>query len=158
MRLRERVFIVTVIFYSFVTVIFGVQIYGQTVLGQVTRGQTVQTRNPVPFPPHKSHFEEHAFAQDSLGYMWIATLGGLNQYNGYEYRHFSHIPTDSTSLGHDFVFSLLIDSSHTFWVGTANGVSIFDFEKSRFVHYSSVMTPVYSFLKITTVEFGWRRR
>lgn len=151
MRLRERVVIATVIFYSFVAAIFGVQIHGQTV-----HAQTVQTRNPVTLSPDISHLDVNAFAQDSLGYMWIATLGGLNQYNGYEYRHFSHVPTDSTSLGHDFVFSLLIDSSHTFWVGTANGVNIFDFEKSQF-RYSSIIAPVYSFLKTIMVKFGWRR-
>lgn len=146
MRPKIRV-IETVIFYAFVAAILGVQVHGQTVRRQMLQEQTIQTRNPVTLSPDISHLDVNAFAQDSLGYMWIATLGGLNQYNGYEYRHYSHIPTDSTSLRHDFVFSLLIDSSHTFWVGTANGVSIFDFEKSRFVHYSSVMTPVYSFFE-----------
>ncbi|WP_298650912.1 hybrid sensor histidine kinase/response regulator transcription factor [uncultured Proteiniphilum sp.] len=97
--------------------------------------------------PDISFLDVNAFAQDSLGYMWIATLGGLNRYNGYEYQHFSHIPSDNTSLGNDFVFSLLIDSSQNFWVGTANGVSSFDLETNKFNHYAGTITPVYSFFE-----------
>lgn len=91
-----------------------------------------------------SFLDVNSFAQDSLGYMWIATLGGLNKYNGYEFQHFLHDLSDSTSLWNDFVFSLLIDSSQNFWVGTANGVSYFDLKTSKFEHYLGRITPVYS--------------
>lgn len=137
MHLRKTIFIVTVVFYSSVTAIFDLSVHGQT----------VQMRQHVTLSPDISFLDVNAFAQDSLGYMWIATLDGLNKYNGYEYRHFLHIPSDSTSLGNNFVFSLLIDSSHTFWVGTANGVSTFNFETNRFTHYSGSVTPVYSFFE-----------
>lgn len=137
MCLKKILFIVTIIFYSSVMNIFSVSIHEHT----------VQTMQHLHLSPDISFLDVNAFAQDSLGYMWIATLGGLNKYNGYEYQHFLHIPSDSASLGNDFVFSLLIDSSHTFWVGTAYGVSTFDFETNRFDHYSSAMTPVYSFFE-----------
>lgn len=137
MYLRKIIFLTTIVFYSSVTALIDLS----------AQEQTVQTEQHATRSPDISFLDVNAFAQDSLGYMWIATLGGLNQYNGYEYRHFVHIPSDSTSLRHDFVFSLLIDSSHTFWVGTANGVSTFDFESNRFVHYSGSATPVYSFFE-----------
>lgn len=111
------------------------------------KGQTAQPVSYSIVSPDISFLDVNAFAQDSLGYMWIATLGGLNRYNGYEYQHYTHIPSDSTSLWNDFVFSLLIDSSHTFWVGTANGVSTFDFETNRFHHYSGIITAAYSFFE-----------
>lgn len=86
----------------------------------------------------------NSFAQDSLGYMWIATLGGLDRFNGYEYQHFTHDATDTTSLISDFVFSLLIDSSHNFWIGTSNGLNQFDFNSQRFErYYSKNYTPIY---------------
>lgn len=93
----------------------------------------------------KSHLSEHlsfqdvnAFAQDSLGYMWIATLGGLNRYNGYAFEQFLHNPSDSTSLLNDFVFALLVDSSDRLWIGTARGVCRYDFESETFVSYPGV--------------------
>ncbi len=97
-----------------------------------------------------SFLDINAFAQDSLGYMWIATLGGLDRYNGYDFRHFSHQASDTTSLCNDFVFSLLIDSSHRLWVGTSTGLDRFDFSTGRFERYSSrFITPVYSFFEAT---------
>ena len=39
-----------------------------------------------------------AFVQDSLGYMWVATLGGLNRYNGYEFKQFLHDSSEPGSL------------------------------------------------------------
>jgi len=96
------------------------------------------------FSSNISFLDVNSFVQDSLGYMWIATLGGLNRYNGYEFQHFLHHPSDSTSLWNDFVFSLMIDSSGNFWVGTANGVSRFDLQTNKFTHFQGKITPVYS--------------
>ena len=142
MCLRKVFFIAITIFCSSIMNIFIVLVHGNPV-------QTIQNSN---FSPDISFLDVNAFAQDSLGYMWIATLGGLNKYNGYEYQHFLHIQSDSTSLGNDFVFSLLIDSSHNFWVGTANGVSSFDIETNKFTHYVGATTPVYSFFEDHTKQ------
>ena len=96
------------------------------------------------FSSNISFLDVNSFVQDSLGYMWIATLGGLNRYNGYDFQHFLHNSSDSTSLWNDFVFSLMIDSSSNFWVGTANGLSRFDLQTNKFNHYQGKITPVYS--------------
>jgi signal transduction histidine kinase/ligand-binding sensor domain-containing protein/DNA-binding response OmpR family regulator len=77
--------------------------------------------------------------------MWIATLGGLNRYNGYEFMQYVHDAADSTSLNDDFVFSLFFDSSHRLWVGTTVGVNRYDFATNRFIRYSGESEPVYSF-------------
>ncbi|ETD18565.1 hypothetical protein HMPREF1199_01383 [Hoylesella oralis CC98A] len=92
-----------------------------------------------------SFLDINDFAQDAFGYMWIATLGGLDRYNGYDYLHFSHQASDSTSLLNDFVFSLLIDSSHNLWVGTSAGLNRFNYEKQCFERYTATRpAPVYS--------------
>lgn len=77
----------------------------------------------------------NAFAQDSLGYMWIATLGGLNRFNGYEFQQFLHDAARPESLPDDFVFSLFIDSARHLWVGTASGVCRYDFDSETFIKY-----------------------
>lgn len=84
-----------------------------------------------------------AFAEDSLGYMWIATLDGLNRYNGYEFESFMNDVDDPHSLMSNFIFCLLIDSSGDFFVGTARGLCRFDFGTDSFDCFSSIASPVY---------------
>ncbi len=96
---------------------------------------------------HLSHLDVRAFAQDSFDNIWIATLGGLNRYNGYEYEHFLHDASDSTSLSHDFVFSLLMDEDDVMWVGTANGVDRFDIKTGVFVHAKGLPATSFSLYK-----------
>lgn len=79
-----------------------------------------------------SFLDINDFAQDSLGYMWIATLGGLDRYNGYDFLHFVHQANDSTSLLNDFVLCLFIDSAHQLWVGTSCGLNRYNYEKKMF--------------------------
>ncbi|MDR0699887.1 MAG: response regulator [Tannerella sp.] len=85
--------------------------------------------------PFVSYLNITSFCQDSLGYMWIATLDGLNRYNGYEFVQYRHDTNDSTSLDNVFVYSLFIDSSHRLWIATATGVNRYDFATNRFVRY-----------------------
>jgi signal transduction histidine kinase/ligand-binding sensor domain-containing protein/DNA-binding response OmpR family regulator len=82
-----------------------------------------------------SYLNIQSFCQDSLGYMWIATLHGLNRYNGYEFLQYFHDTTDPTSLDNNLVFALYLDSSHRLWVGTLTGTNRYDFKSNRFVHY-----------------------
>jgi signal transduction histidine kinase/ligand-binding sensor domain-containing protein/DNA-binding response OmpR family regulator len=87
--------------------------------------------------PFVSYLNITDFCQDSLGYMWIATLDGLNRYNGYEFVHYRHDANDSTSPDNVFVYSLFLDSSHRLWVGTATGVNRYDFAANHFIHYTN---------------------
>lgn len=84
-----------------------------------------------------SYLNVQSFCQDSLGYMWIATLHGLNRYNGYEFNQYFYDKEDSTSLDNDMVFALYLDSSHRLWIGTLTGVNLYDFEHNTFIHYKN---------------------
>jgi signal transduction histidine kinase/ligand-binding sensor domain-containing protein/DNA-binding response OmpR family regulator len=87
--------------------------------------------------PFVSYLNITSFCQDSLGYMWIATLDGLNRYNGYEFVQYRHDANDSTSLDNVFIYSLFLDSSHHLWIGTATGINRYDFATNRFVRYTN---------------------
>lgn len=63
--------------------------------------------------------------QDANGYLWFATWGGLQRYDGKNYLTFRSKANDSTSLPADAVFRLLVDSKNRLWVVTANGAAIF---------------------------------
>lgn len=75
----------------------------------------------------------HDILQDSLGFMWFATKDGLNRYDGYDFKLYSHFPADSFSLSGHVVNVLFEDSFGRIWVGTHNnGLNVFDRTKERF--------------------------
>ncbi|MBQ6081622.1 MAG: response regulator [Bacteroidales bacterium] len=93
-----------------------------------------------------SHLGVRAFAQDSLGNMWIATLAGLDRYNGYEFEHFVHIPGDEHTIRNDFVFSLLADGD-LIWIGTAYGVDRYNVRSGQITRVPGAQTPAYQLYK-----------
>ena len=73
--------------------------------------------------------------QDSYGYIWVATLYGLNRFDGYHFIHYFTDKNDSTSLPDNDITRLLVDSRHRLWVGSSRGLSRFDYDNNRFVRY-----------------------
>ncbi|MGH1363991.1 MAG: two-component regulator propeller domain-containing protein [Calditrichia bacterium] len=76
-------------------------------------------------------------AQDSQGFLWIATEDGLNKYDGNKITIYRHNPDDSTSLSDNYILDLFLDSNENLWLGTFNGdLSKFDFETETFTSYT----------------------
>ena len=59
--------------------------------------------------------------QDSRGYLWLGTQGGLDRYNGYEFKHYEHESNDSTSIVNGWIRSINEDEDGLLWLGTLNG-------------------------------------
>ncbi|MGL1885122.1 MAG: methyl-accepting chemotaxis protein [Reichenbachiella sp.] len=53
--------------------------------------------------------------QDSQGYMWIGTEGGLNKYDGYGFTIFKNDQEDSTTIGANYVFNIFEDDLGFIW-------------------------------------------
>ncbi|MDH3246767.1 MAG: hypothetical protein OEM26_19250, partial [Saprospiraceae bacterium] len=68
------------------------------------------------------------FEEDGDSILWLGTRHGLVKYHFSEssVRKFDQDPTDVRSLPNSEVRSLFIDSQGRFWVGTANGLALFD--------------------------------
>src|SRR5262249_22943486 len=67
-----------------------------------------------------------AIAQDSAGFIWIGTQGGLARYDGYHYKNYLPTPGDPKALPDGYVRSL-IAAPDGLWVGTdSNGLARFD--------------------------------
>jgi len=64
--------------------------------------------------------------QDKEGYIWVATVDGLNKYNGYTFETHLNIPGDSTSLSSNLVTSLAEDYEGNILVGTQKGLNIYN--------------------------------
>ena len=75
--------------------------------------------------------------QDYQGFMWFGTQrGGLNRYDGYEFKIYKHDAEDETSLSNNFIWSMLEDSQNNLWVGTnGGGLNLYDRATDSFIHY-----------------------
>ncbi|MBL7803400.1 MAG: helix-turn-helix domain-containing protein [Saprospiraceae bacterium] len=60
------------------------------------------------------------------GFMWFATLDGLNRYDGNSFKVYRNDPQNPNSLNSDFVLELLEDSRGVLWVITDRGPNLFD--------------------------------
>jgi ligand-binding sensor domain-containing protein/signal transduction histidine kinase len=75
--------------------------------------------------------------QDKKGFMWFGTGNGLNKYDGYNFRIFTSIIDDSTSLSSNAINSIFEDSKGRIWVGTVDGVlNRFNRETETFTRYN----------------------
>ena len=74
-----------------------------------------------------------AIAQDDSGFMWIGTQEGLNRHDGIEFSTYYNIAGESTSLSHDNIWSLHVDTDGRLWVGTDIGLDYYHSETDSFV-------------------------
>ncbi len=68
-----------------------------------------------------SNNEVTSIVQDHDGFIWIGTRGGLNRYDGYQFKIFNQVPGDSNSLVNPSIESLFVDSNGNIWIGTKSG-------------------------------------
>lgn len=64
--------------------------------------------------------------------MWIGTERGLNRFNGYDFHQYFYGP-DSTSLPGNRIYDICLDRENRIWVGTEDGVALYDDDADRFV-------------------------
>lgn len=67
----------------------------------------------------------YSIVEDQYGYIWLGTARGLNRYNGDEYTQF-FFKSDGTGLPINFVLCMLYDSRNRLWIGTGNGIVLYE--------------------------------
>lgn len=81
----------------------------------------------------------NSIVQDQTGFMWFGGTHGLYRYDGYQFRIFTNIPNDSTSICGNNVISLYPDQNGYMWVGTSNaGLCLFNPEKDIFLQFPDI--------------------
>lgn len=70
-----------------------------------------------------SQITANCIFQDSQGYIWIGTRGGLNRYNGYEFEVFKNQLNNPHSLSENHVSCMNEDDKGNLWIGTSNGLN-----------------------------------
>lgn len=67
--------------------------------------------------------------QDNMGYIWAGTNGGLNRFNSYHFTKFYSSRQGDKYIGNNNIYCITDespDSRNKIWVGTADGIYIFD--------------------------------
>jgi signal transduction histidine kinase/ligand-binding sensor domain-containing protein/DNA-binding response OmpR family regulator len=78
--------------------------------------------------------------QDRHGFMWFGTYDGLNRYDGYSFKVFRNIISDSSSLSNDRINCVEGGFGDEIWIGTGKGASVynhilFQFRTIRYLPY-----------------------
>ena len=78
--------------------------------------------------------------RDKQGMIWMSRWGmGLFSFNPKDssFKQYQYSPDDSTSIGSNLIFSVIVDSSDVIWIGGVNGggISRFNRETDNFKHY-----------------------
>ncbi len=68
-----------------------------------------------------SQNEVTSILQDQHGFMWFGTRGGLNRYDGYNFKHYKPDGNKYNSLVNPSVERLYADEKGNIWIGTKSG-------------------------------------
>ncbi len=77
-----------------------------------------------------------AIYQDHLGFMWIGSLGeGISRYDGYNFKTYESVSDNPLTLSNNSISVIREDSNHNLWIGTWNGVSLYNREQEIFTRF-----------------------
>lgn len=75
--------------------------------------------------------------QDDKGYVWVGTADGLDRFNSYDFTNYRSDYRRRNTLENNCIYSLCgegFPNGDRIWVGTSDGVYIFDLKDESFVH------------------------
>lgn len=81
-----------------------------------------------------SHNWVASIMKDSKGFMWFGTGYGLNKYDGFKFKVYTHSSKDTSSITDDFIVSLSEGPDDKIWVEMRNHINIFDPITETFNH------------------------
>ena len=59
--------------------------------------------------------------QDKLGYIWVGNQGGLDRFDGYHFKQYSHDLKNKLSIGAGFIIDIKEDDKGNIWICTSYG-------------------------------------
>lgn len=91
-----------------------------------------------------------SIVQDSIGFMWFGTRGGLVRYDGNNFKKFSYDPNNQNTLSNDIITTIHIDRYGNLWIGTLEGgLNKFNPQTETFTHF------VYEKDKKNSISQNW---
>lgn len=77
----------------------------------------------------------YALHQDKNGFLWIGTHRGLNRYDGYSFRLYAYISSDTNSLSGNHIHCIKEDSNGTLWLATNKGLNSLEIATGKIKRY-----------------------
>jgi diguanylate cyclase (GGDEF)-like protein len=85
-----------------------------------------------------SNLSVSSIEEDKYGFLWFATQGGLNRYDGKEFEIFRNNPFNEEGLVNNLIQTTFYDDeNHEIWLGTYQGISRYIISEDRFINYHS---------------------
>ncbi len=106
---------------------------------QLTAGEYLRFEN-ISTEDGLSQSTITAILQDSQGFMWFGTEGGLNKYDGRQFTIYQHDKDNPLTLSDNVISSLFEDQDGSLWIGTSRGLDRLDRRTGIFIHYPQVLT------------------
>lgn len=78
--------------------------------------------------------------QDNDGFIWFGTRDGLNRFDGNHFKTFLHESDNEKSLGSNLVHSLMVRKTNEIWVGTDQGIYIYNPQREEFSLFDKIPT------------------
>lgn len=91
--------------------------------------------------------------QDSLGFIWFGTFGGVARYDGYEIKLFRHSSSDCLGLCNNRINCLAQDGQGNILIGTDKGLCILNPKTEKCIVAAASMG-----LGITKIKVGTKKR
>ncbi|HMQ46809.1 MAG TPA: adenylate/guanylate cyclase domain-containing protein [Saprospiraceae bacterium] len=89
------------------------------------RGQTDPVHLKVyGFDEGLSHRDVFKIAQDTAGYIWLATVNGLNRFDGSQFIHYNSYSREH-HIPHDYCVDMLIDPANRIWLASPDYITRF---------------------------------
>ncbi|MFA6813883.1 MAG: two-component regulator propeller domain-containing protein, partial [Bacteroidaceae bacterium] len=85
-----------------------------------------------------SHNQINNIFKDSDGFLWFSTSGGLNRFDGYQFKIFRHDDNDKYSITDNFTDNIQEDAQGNLWIHTSSSYILFDRDKEKF--YSDMLS------------------
>lgn len=79
--------------------------------------------------------------QDSYGFLWLASYDGLFRWDGYSFKKYHHDEENPRSLSHNIVYAVYEDAQRRLWVGTIDGLDLYDRTSDGFIRCSIGQQP-----------------
>ncbi|NBW38279.1 MAG: hypothetical protein EBR30_25305 [Cytophagia bacterium] len=91
--------------------------------------------------------------QDQYGYLWIATLDGLNRYNGKDFKIYQHDNKNKHSLYSNYVKALTLDADQQLWLVFDNAIARYEVKTDAFINYPIKLSPTNESIIIFEIDF-----
>jgi ligand-binding sensor domain-containing protein/signal transduction histidine kinase len=82
--------------------------------------------------------------QDQNGFVWFATNGGLNRFDGIEFKTFIHDRNSDNSISNNIINHLYEDDHGNIWVSTQNGLNVYNSKNETFSHFKNIINDPHS--------------